>query len=89
MEEKIVGKKGGGIFPPFPHLFHSHIYRISLICPHLLCACARPTTSLWFTDIMYQSRHNTTSTKYRTMLANEYTTTIRYQPIPLQCNYLH
>jgi hypothetical protein len=49
MEEKIVGKKEG-IFPLFPHLFHSHIYRISLICPHLLCACARPTTPLWFTD---------------------------------------
>ena len=25
MEEKIVGKKGGGIFPLLPHLFHSLI----------------------------------------------------------------
>jgi hypothetical protein len=42
MEEKIVGT--------CPHLFHSLIYRISLICLHSLCACARPTTPLWFTD---------------------------------------
>ncbi len=50
MEEKIVGKKRGGIFPLFPHLFHSLIYRISLICSHPHCACARHTTPLWFID---------------------------------------
>ncbi len=32
------------------HLFHSPIYRISFICLHLHCACARPTTPLWFTN---------------------------------------
>ncbi len=49
MEEKIVGKMER-IFPLLLHLFHSLIYRISLICLHLHCACARPTTPLWFTD---------------------------------------
>jgi hypothetical protein len=49
MEEKIVGKKEG-IFPLLWHLFHSLIYRISLICLHPHCACTRPTTPLWFTD---------------------------------------
>jgi hypothetical protein len=48
MEEKIVGKRRD--LPSCPHLFHSPIYHISRIRLHSHCACARPTTPLWFTD---------------------------------------
>ncbi len=51
MEEKIVGeKKVSSLFSDISFTLHSPIYRISLIGFHLHCACARPTTPLWFTD---------------------------------------
>jgi hypothetical protein len=52
MEEKIVGEKKGSSL--FSDISFTLLSIASLICLNLLCACARPTTPLWFTDIYDQ-----------------------------------
>ncbi len=48
MEEKIVGEKKGSSL--FSDISFTLLSIASLTCLHLRCACARPTTPLWFTD---------------------------------------
>jgi hypothetical protein len=89
MEEKIVGeKKESSLFSFISFTLLSIIYRISLICLHLHCACARPTTPLWFTDnfLYYYLSPPLQTDFFNPVCARPYTNAM---PRPSKTLYLH